>query len=90
MPTITEIRLNSSNFKPTIKGIAIKMYLKIIEQRDRKKVFLFDFPIRRGIDSPISIKLMMLKRVPNMSPFPTAALSIIMNTNADRIAKEIA
>ena len=73
IPPITAAnKLNLSNLMRPSVGIAISAYRKIIEPREKKKVFPRDLPASSGMALPINMKLMMLKNAPRINPFPTA------------------
>jgi hypothetical protein len=54
-----------------INGAARRIYLEHMEMKEKKKVLFLDLPIRKGIISPIIIKLTILKIVPRIRPLPT-------------------
>ena len=69
---MTANKLNLTDFIAMISGIAIIANLNKREPKDKKKVFPRDLPTFIGSVSPIKMKLMMLKNVPRINPFPTA------------------
>ncbi len=71
-------------------GIAIKPYRKKMEPKDIPIVFFLDCPIFIGRDSPIKMKLRMLKIVPRISPLPMGFKPNRKNETPTNIARVIA
>ena len=66
-------------------GIAKMAYRTKMDDREKMKVFRVDFFNLSGIDSPIRMKLTMLKSVPRRNPFPISVRSAIKQSNHTRI-----
>ena len=66
-------------------GIANMTYRTKMDDSEMMKVLRLDLISLRGIDSPIRIKLTMLKSVPRRTPFPISVKFAIKQSTHTRI-----
>jgi len=72
IPTTTAKKLKDVDLMAMTRGIANKAYLARIDPKPIMRALGRDCPKAIGIDLPIRTKFIMLNKVPNKSPLPTA------------------
>ena len=90
IPQIAATTLNGSYFIATINGTDNNIYLNNIDPKDNKNILPLVLLIFRVSVSPMTMKLIILKIVPNTNPLPDGFNPATINSSAMTIAPAIA